>query len=132
VPGTYSNIWVFMVILFCLLAGYKPNKLWEVGIRSTVMGGRPTTPFDEDLSRSIGRIYYDLSKFNESRYPAYAKLNLRCERRFFFKKSNLVIYLDIWNALNSEFVYEYEYENREVVERTHLPLMPIFGLKYEF
>ena len=115
-----------------LLAGYKPNKLWEVGIRSTVMGGRPTTPFDEDLSRSMGRIYYDLSKFNESRYPAYAKLNLRCERRFFFKKSNLVIYLDIWNALNSEFVYEYEYENREVVERTHLPLMPIFGLKYEF
>jgi len=115
-----------------LLAGYKPNKLWEVGIRSTLMGGRPTTPFDEDLSRSIGRIYYDLSKFNESRYPAYAKLNLRCERRFFFKKSNLVIYLDIWNALNSEFVYEYEYENREVVERTHLPLMPIFGLKYEF
>jgi len=117
-----------------VLAGYKPNRLWEFGLRWTAVAGRPTTPYDEELSRSYGRIYYDLARYNEISFPTYSKLNLRGERRFYFKKSNLVFYLDIWNALDREAIYEYEWDPdaQEVVGRTNLPLMPIFGLKFEF
>jgi len=132
--GIWRNSSFNSPFIINMLAGYKPNKLWEFGIRWTVMVGRPTTPFDEDLSRLYGRIYYDLSRVNDIRYPTYSKLNLRGERRFFFKKSNLVFYLDIWNALDSKVIYEYEWDPNvhDVAGRTHLPLMPIFGLKFEF
>jgi outer membrane receptor for ferrienterochelin and colicin len=132
--GTWRNSGFETPCIINLVAGYKPNKLWEFGIRWTVVGGRPTTPFDRDLSRLYGRIYYDLSRINDIRFPTYTKLNLRGERRFFFKKSNLVFYLDIWNVLNNKVIYEYEWDSiaKDVVERTHLPLMPIFGLKFEF
>jgi len=132
--GIWRNSGFKTPYIINFLAGYKPNTLWEFGIRWTAMGGRPRTPFDEDLSRLHGRIYYDFSRFNEMSYPAYSKLNLRAERRYNFKKSNLVLYLDIWNALNNEVIYEYEWDSsaQDVVGRTHLPLMPIFGLKFEF
>ncbi len=117
-----------------LLAGYKPDPTWEFGVRWTFAGGRPTTPFDLELSRFHGRIYYDLARVNETSFPSYNKLNLRVEKRFLFKRSNLVFYLDIWNALDRKIIYEYEWDSmtRDVIERTHLPRMPIFGLKFEF
>jgi outer membrane receptor for ferrienterochelin and colicin len=117
-----------------LLAGYKPNIFWEFGIRWMVMTGRPTTPIDENLSKINGMLVYDLSRFNEHRYPTYNKLNLRVERRFFFKKSNLALYLDMWNVFNNETIYEYEWNgaNGGVEANKHLPIMPILGLKYEF
>lgn len=132
--GIWQNSSFETPYIINLLAGYKPNKLWEVGLRWTVIGGRPTTPVDKNMSRLYGYLYYDLGRFNEIRYPAYSKLNLRGERRFFFKKSNLVIYLDIWNVLDSENIYEYEWNSMtgNLEGRTHLPLMPIFGLKFEF
>ena len=132
--GVWRNSGFKTPYIVNVLAGYKPNKLWEFGIRWTALGGRPTTPFDRELSRLAGRIVYDLTRVNETHYPAYSKLNLRGERRFFFRRSNLVFYLDIWNALDSEVIYEYEWDPgaQDVVARTHLPLMPIFGLKFEF
>lgn len=134
----YNSIWrksgFETPFILNLVAGYKPNIFWEFGIRWTVMTGRPTTPIDENLSRINNRLVYDLSLFNEDRYPTYNKLNLRVEKRFFFKKSNLALYLDIWNVFDKETIYEYQWNGQEgrVEGNKHLPLMPIFGLKFEF
>ena len=129
--GEWRNSGFEVPFIVNVVAGYKPNKLWEFGLRLTVAGGRPTTPIDEDMSSYFGRIYYILSRVNEIRFPTYNKLNLRGERKFFFRKSNLVLYLDIWNVLNSQVIYEYEW-HRNVEPKYHLPIMPIFGLKFEF
>jgi len=132
--GIWRNSGFETPFIVNLIAGYKPNRLWEVGVRWTAVGGRPTTPIDEYRSRLYGGIIYDVARANAIRYPSYSKLNLRGERRFYFKKSNLVFYLDVWNALDNRVIYEYEWDKsvQDVVGRTHLPIMPIFGFKFEF
>jgi hypothetical protein len=120
-----------------LIAGYKPNPKWEFGIRWVLIGGRPHTPFDLDLCRQYDTLVYDqdISKFRSLNYPAYNKLNVRAERRFYFRTTNLIVYLDIWNIFNRKNFFEYTwnpyYDRVEPVEE-QLPILPILGIKYEF
>jgi outer membrane receptor for ferrienterochelin and colicin len=120
-----------------LTAGYKPNSKWAFGLRWTIIGGRPRTPFDLEASRQYNYLVYDqdLSKFNTENYPAYNKLSLRAERRFYFRKTNIVVYLDIWNVLNRKNFFEYTWNpGSKDVEPTdeQMPIMPILGFKFEF
>lgn len=107
-----------------LVMGYKPNPKWELGLRWIIMEGRPSTPFYYDAD---GYKVYDLSAYNTERSSAYNKLNLRAEKGFYFGKSSLIVYLDIWNVLNRKNVYFEMYE-----EDAHLPIMPVFGLKFKY
>jgi hypothetical protein len=65
--------------------------------------------------------------YNTGRTTAYNKLNLRAEKAFYFGKSSLVVYLDIWNVFNKENHY-IELDDKD----DHLPIMPIFGLKFKY
>jgi hypothetical protein len=104
--------------------GYKPNPKWELGLRWIIMGGRPSTPFYYDAG---GYKVYDFSAYNTERSSAYNKLNLRAEKSFYFGKSSLIVYLDIWNVLNRKNVFFEMYE-----EDAHLPIMPVFGFKFKY
>ncbi len=114
--------------------GWKPNRAWEFSLRWNYGGGVPTTPFDEEASRSLGRGVYDESRINATRLPAYHSLNVRIDRRFHFKRSNLIVYVSVWNAYGRENVaepYWNEIENR--ADRTlQWGTLPIFGIQYEF
>jgi outer membrane receptor for ferrienterochelin and colicin len=127
--GIWRNSGYETPFIINFLAGYKPNSLWEFGLRLTLIGGKPYTPIDEGLSYFYGTEIFDITRFNEERYPTYSKLNLRVERRFFFSRSNLVIYLDIWNALNKVNIYEYNWADDP---DEHLPIVPVLGFKFEF
>ena len=114
--------------------GWKPNRAWEFSLRWNYGGGVPTTPFDEEASRSLGRGVYDESRINATRLPAYHSLNVRLDRRFHFERSNLIVYVSVWNAYGRENVatpYWNEIENR--ADRTlQWGTLPIFGIQYEF
>ena len=114
--------------------GWKPNRAWEFSLRWNYGGGVPTTPFDEEASRSLGRGVYDESRINATRLPAYHSLNVRLDRRFHFKRSNLIVYVSVWNAYGRENVaepYWNEIENR--ADRTlQWGTLPIFGIQYGF
>jgi hypothetical protein len=114
--------------------GWKPNGSWEVSMRWNYAGGVPTTPFDEDASRALGRGVSDETQVNAGRLPDYHSLNLRVDRRFHFAGSNLIAYASVWNAYNRKNVaqrYWNEIDNR--ADRSlQWGALPIFGLQYEF
>lgn len=114
--------------------GYKPNYQWEFSLRWLYAGGAPYTPFDISASSVQNQGIFDDEHINGCRYPDYHSLNIRCDRRFHFQRSNLVVYFSVWNAYNRKNIASYfwnENENRQ--DRIYQwSLLPIFGVEYEF
>ncbi|MBN1272972.1 MAG: TonB-dependent receptor [Candidatus Aminicenantes bacterium] len=117
-----------------LMLGYKPNRSWEFSLRWTVVGGAPYTPIDEVQSELLNKWILDISRYNGARYPRYETLNARVDRRWYFGKSNLVVFIDIWNILNRKNVrcYFYDSANRIFDQDYQLGILPILGLEFEF
>jgi outer membrane receptor for ferrienterochelin and colicin len=114
--------------------GYRPNNKWQMSVKWTMVGGSPYTPFDVERSTAERAGYYDLSRYLGARLPAYSTLNVRLDRRFYFGKSSIIIYLDIWNILNRKNIYEYEWNSAAGVPEgeQQLTLLPFLGIEYEF
>ena len=114
--------------------GWKPNRDWLFGIRWVYAGGWPYTPLNLERSTELDRSVLDTTQVNTSRYPAYHSMNLRVERRFNFSRSNLKVYLEVWNAYDQKNVATYYWnpiENKEDVQY-QWGRIPVFGLEYEF
>ncbi|NOY60504.1 MAG: TonB-dependent receptor [Calditrichaeota bacterium] len=133
-----DNIWRDRVfdnrLILSMQGGYKPNSKWEFSLRWIYAGGAPFTPFDIDASRTLHRAVLDGNRINAARYPAYHSLNVRFDRRFYFRESNLVFYLSVWNAYNRKNIATFfwnENENKQDVIY-QWSLLPIFGIEFEF
>ncbi len=114
--------------------GYKPDNLWEFSARWIYAGGTPFTPFDISASETAKTGITDETNINGKRYPDYHSLNIRFDKRFLFEKSNIVVYLSIWNTYNRKNIATYywnETENKQD-EIYQWMLLPIFGVEYEF
>ena len=109
------------------------SRKWQYGFRWLVAGGRPYTPYDQAASTALKSGVFDLERINGARHPVYHSLNFRVDRRYNFKQSNLVLYLDIWNLYNRKNIAGYywnELENRQ--DRSYQwSLLPVFGLEWE-
>ncbi|MBN2383186.1 TonB-dependent receptor [bacterium] len=128
-PRLYDNR-----VLVNIEGGYKPNNRWEYSLRWMYAGGRPYTPFDLARSTEFNEAIYDSSQVNQARFPAYHSLNLRCDRRFNFSKSNLIFFVDLWNVYNRQnpaFYYWNKIENKRE-ESYQWTFLPIAGLEWEF
>lgn len=120
--------------LFTLEGGYKPSRRWEFSLRWIYAGGRPYSPLDPDLSAFWNRSVRDVARINEERIPAYHSLNLRMDRRFHFRSSNLVVYFSVWNAYNRNNVSNYYWNQVDRKEDVmyQWSLLPVGGLEWEF
>ncbi|MDX1531380.1 MAG: TonB-dependent receptor [Rhodothermales bacterium] len=115
---------------------------WEVGTRLTVRSGRPFTPFDPAASAVeyalSRRGVPDLDRLNAERTPAYARWDLRVDRRFGLgPRVNGVVYLDVQNVLDRENVFGLEYtedpaEPDRLREQTNVGRLPTVGFSVEF
>jgi hypothetical protein len=124
------------------LSGGVRLGAWEVGTRLTVQSGRPFTPFDLDASAVeyalSRRGVPDLDRLNAERTPAYARWDVRVDRRFALGRSiNGVVYLDVQNVLDRENVFGVEYtedpaEPDRLRERTNVGRLPTIGFSLEF
>ncbi|MBI2841092.1 MAG: TonB-dependent receptor [Acidobacteria bacterium] len=125
----YDNRYIFSVE-----GGYKQNQRWEYSMRWIVAGGRPYTPIDVDASAKAGTEILDTGRTNALRMPAYHSLNLRFDRRFYFDRSNLTVFLSVWNAYNRKNVAQYYWNQfeRRTDERYQWSIVPVGGLEYEF
>jgi hypothetical protein len=89
-----------------LTAGKKFKRDWELGARFRYLGASPYTPFDVALSsnttnwdlRGVGLLDYD--RLNTERTGAVHQLDMRLDKRWFFAKWALNLYLDIQNVYN--------------------------------
>lgn len=86
---------------------YDFPKQWSLGMRCSVIGGAPYTPYDLEKSELVsawdvsGRPYLDYDRYNSERYNSFAQVDLRLDKDFYFKKWRLGFYIDIQNVFNS-------------------------------
>lgn len=128
-PGSfdYQNVFTFIF-------GYIPDEKYEFSIKWRYLGGRPYTPFDENLSRIYNRGVLDFSRINSIRYPSYHRLDLRVDRRWHFKKWNIVTYFELQNAYFRKNIYDYEWDpvEHKTVEIYNWRFFPIGGINVLF
>jgi hypothetical protein len=114
--------------------GYKPSNNWEFSARWIFAGGVPYTPYDLDRSAQLSRAVLDENRVNQERLSNYHSLNVRFDRRFHFSKSNLIIYLSVWNAYNRKNVASHYWNEIEGAPDLiyQWSALPIFGFEFEF
>lgn len=103
IPSSWDNRHILNVT-----AGKKLKKNWEVGLKFRLLGGAPYTPYDNELS-SIKEIWdvaqegiLDWNRLNNNRYPTSHTLDFRLDKKWYFNKWALNMYLDIQNVYNSQ------------------------------
>jgi hypothetical protein len=90
--------------IFNLTAGYKFKRNWEIGIKWSIQGGLPFTPYDTENMAIVevweatnGNPINDYSRLNSERTKPLHGMNLRVDKKWFLKKVNINLYLDILN-----------------------------------
>jgi hypothetical protein len=121
-------------LVFSAEGGYRPDRRWEFSIRWIYAGGVPYTPLDLDASKRLHRIVLDESRINSVRFPDYHSMNVRFDRRFNFRSTNLIFYLSVWNVYNRKNVAQVFWNDREQKQDVIYQwlILPVFGLEYEF
>lgn len=87
-----------------LTGGKKFKKNWELGVKWRFSAGTPYTPIDIALSsrkevwdlNGVGLL--DYSQLNSERLPAVHQMDMRIDKKYFFKKWSLNLYFDIQNV----------------------------------
>ena len=132
--GTWRNREYDNRLMFSAEGGYKPNRSWEFSLRWIFAGGVPYTPLDLQSSKRLHRAVLDESRINDVRYPDYHSMNVRFDRRFNFRSSNLIFYLSVWNVYNHKNVAQYFWNDKEQKQDVIYQwlILPVFGLEYEF
>ncbi|MDH5805346.1 MAG: TonB-dependent receptor, partial [Gemmatimonadota bacterium] len=114
--------------------GYKPNEKWEFSGRWLFATGAPYTPIDTVQSAVHKWTVLDDTNVNGARYPNYHSLNLRFDRRFNYRRTNMVLFLSIWNVYNRQNVGAYFWNgiDNEVTTFYQWTMLPILGIEFEF
>ncbi|MCU0242873.1 MAG: TonB-dependent receptor [Vicinamibacteria bacterium] len=120
--------------VFNLVSGHRLGRGWEVSARWVIAGGNVETPVDLAKSIKANGTVRDSARFMAEHLPAYHSLNLRADRRFSFQSTNLVAYLSLWNAYAHQNIRTRYYSRATggIVEEQQWPLLPLFGLEFEF
>ncbi|MBP9055588.1 MAG: TonB-dependent receptor [Saprospiraceae bacterium] len=89
--------------IISLTGGKRFGKNWELGIKYRYQSGLPGTPFspNSDLAVNWDRNFAgipDYSQINTLRYGAFGALDLRLDKKWFFKGWDLNVYLDLQNV----------------------------------
>lgn len=150
VPSAWDNRFILNVS-----GTYNFPKQWSVGMKVCCIGGSPYTPFDEEKSSLVeawnvqGKAYYDYSRYNTERLPAFGQLDVRVDKTFYLKKCMLGFYLDIQNITGSKLrqpdalmstgeienpsapLEQQRYVMKSVVQESGT-LLPTLGITFEY
>jgi hypothetical protein len=89
-----------------LTGGKKFKRNWDVGFRWLFSGGSPYTPYDVAASSIIqawdvrGTGLLDNNRLNSQRLGNFHQLDVRVDKRWYFDKWSLNLYIDIQNIYN--------------------------------
>jgi hypothetical protein len=83
--------------------GKQFKRDWEVGIKYRFQTGLPRTPFstDSDLAEKWDRnqaAAFDFTKLNTQRFSSFGFLDMRIDKKWFFKSWDINLYFDIQNV----------------------------------
>jgi len=120
--------------LLSAIVGYRPSPTWEFSGRWSFAGGRPYTPFDQELSTATGKGIVQRELLNRRRYPSYHRLDLQLDYRRHFRRCNLVTFFSLLNAYNRANIYTYYWDKSENAQDRidQWRFLPVGGFELEF
>jgi outer membrane receptor for ferrienterochelin and colicin len=132
--GVWRNRLYDNRFIICLSGGYRPGKSWEFNMRWTWMGGKAFTPVNEGKSIEYGYPWVDYGDIMAGYLSDYQSLSIRAERRFYFKKTDLVIYAGAWNVFDhpNELYRYWDSSVNQYFSQYMWGTIPYIGLEFEF
>ena len=101
VPSAWDNRHIISIT-----GGIKLKNDWEVGMKFRFSGGSPYTPYDT-LTSSYTYIWdinsfgvFDYDQLNSMRLKSNHAVDIRIDKKWYWKKVTLNVYLDIQNLYN--------------------------------
>jgi outer membrane receptor protein involved in Fe transport len=128
-------------------AAYRPNRWWSLSCAFHFHSGWPATEEIFYAGQTARGDYYSMSKFGElyaERMPAYHRMDVRISRRFPIGRSQLSIFLDVFNiydrentlALNTNVNWHWTGNRARIVTTrgAHglIGILPTVGARWEF
>lgn len=119
--------------IFNLRGTYNLPRHWSVGMKVSCIGGAPYTPYDADKSSLVtawnaqGKPYYDYTRYNEERLPAFTQVDIRIDKTFYLKRCMLGFYIDLQNIAGSKLKQADVLMSTGVIKN---PDAPIAELRY--
>lgn len=92
--------------IISLTAGKQFKNNWEVGMKFRFQGGSPYTPYDLERSatKTVWNVtqqgVFDWNQLNTLRYQSSHGLDIRVDKKWFFNKWSVNLYLDVENVYN--------------------------------
>lgn len=141
--------------IFNMSGTYNFPHNWSLGMKISCIGGAPYTPYDVEKSSLVtawnaqGHPYYDYTKYNTGRLPAFGQLDVRVDKTFYLKRCMLGFYIDLQNVTNSKFkqpdilmstgvienpsapMAEQRYKMKYITQKSGT-LMPTLGITFEY
>jgi outer membrane receptor for ferrienterochelin and colicin len=120
--------------IICLSGGYKPSKNWELSARWTWMGGKAYSPVDEEKSIQYGWPWVWVDDIMAAHLNDYNNLSIRVERRFNFRKTNLIVYAGAWNIFDhpNELYRFWDSSGNQYLSEYMWGTIPYIGIEFEF
>ncbi len=124
-----------------LTVGYRIGEAWEIGSKLRLLSGVANTPWDLEASAMTypltGRGVRDWSQVGADRSSAYARLDIRVEREWFYNGWDAIVYLDFQNVLNRSNPIDVTYTQDPAYPNNLRPVegvsfLPTFGFSVEF
>jgi hypothetical protein len=115
-----------------LAVGWRPNALWDLGLRFRAASGLPRTAYINSGPQQ-GRL--DFARYNDDgRMPAFHALDIRVDRRWSFRRVQLTTYLDIQDLYNRDNPIAYVWDQRDRAPRYEraIGFLPSLGVNIEF
>ncbi len=87
-------------------AGKQFKRNWSLGMKWRFSSGVPYTPYDVANSAVIANYniqpqgFLDFSRLNSERIQPFHQLDMRVDKKYYFKNLNMNFYFDIQNAYN--------------------------------
>ena len=70
---------------------------------------------------------------NTERFPDYHRLDIRLDRRFYFKNWSLVVYFDVMNVYGRNNIWDYSRDEYGKIENIYqFSTFPVGGFNIEF
>ena len=121
-------------VVLNVTGGRRLTSRWELAGRVTMLGGRPYTPFDAARSTAQRRAIYDLSRVNAERASAYARVDVRADRQFTVRGSDLLVFVGVQNLLNRKNFGGYTWNTglNEASTSDQMGAFPLIGMEWRF
>ena len=119
-----------------LMASYKPNEKWILAAKFRYGTGRPVDDFivhaDALNDENRQRYAQEVTSINGKRLTDFVSLDIRSDYKMQMKKSDLTLFLDVANILNTfNLTAEQFIPLTGNISRQGLGTFPTFGLKLE-